>query len=167
MNDLIDRLRAAKADEEQYASEQDFWHGELLGEAADALAALAPATQAVPGGWHTMDSAPKDGTRIIGSADEESVFACQWFADEDGDGYWLAYGSDVVNPKRWMSMPLAGQVSLPASGVVEALREALAVIVEFCDDPNQNPNVSLALGLANLLPAAREALARLSSGRTE
>ena len=37
--------------------------------------------------------------------------------------------------------------------------EALTKLVEFCDDPNPDPKVSLARGLAGLLPDARAAIA--------
>ena len=40
VRDLINRLREAKFEEEKYAMEQDFWHGELLGEAAEVLASI-------------------------------------------------------------------------------------------------------------------------------
>ena len=60
-------------------------------------------------GWRTMDSAPKDGTRIIGSNDDETVYVCAWFFDDPGEGYedgdWLEYGTDVVRPTRWMPLP--------------------------------------------------------------
>lgn len=57
--------------------------------------------------WRDIGTAPKDGTRIIGGTnDEEDAFVCAWDAhDGFGDGDWLAYGSDVVRPTKWIQMP--------------------------------------------------------------
>lgn len=69
-----------------------------LGEAGFQLGAPA---------WREIGTAPKDGTRIIGGTnDEEDAFVCAWDAhDGFGGGDWLAYGSDVVMPTKWIPMP--------------------------------------------------------------
>jgi hypothetical protein len=45
------------------------------------------------------------------------------------------------------------------------LLSALSAIVDFCDDHNPDPNISLGLGLARLLPQARAAVA-LAKGKS-
>lgn len=50
----------------------------------------------------------------------------------------------------------------------KALLAALTAIVEFCDDPDgSDKGPSLALGLCGLLPAARAAIAKASSGDSQ
>lgn len=53
MNDtsgaLEERLREAAADERVYAKEQDFWHEELLTEAADEIASLRARVEVLEG----------------------------------------------------------------------------------------------------------------------
>ncbi|OBQ68944.1 hypothetical protein EFV37_29340 [Mesorhizobium loti] len=79
-----------------------------------ALSSLDRTTLPTAEGWQTMDSAPKDGTAIIGSNDDETAYICAWVADDaEGNGDWLAYGSDVVNPRRWIPVP-SGKVMIRA-----------------------------------------------------
>ncbi len=87
-------------------------HDALKAEAA--LSSLDRTTLPTAEGWQTMDSAPKDGTAIIGSNDDETAYICAWVADDaEGNGDWLAYGSDVVNPRRWIPVP-SGKVMIRA-----------------------------------------------------
>lgn len=79
--------------------------------ALEAALSTAPAGDGVAG-WQAMDSAPKDGTPIIGSNDDETAYICAWVPDDDqGNGCWLEYGSDVVNPSRWMPLPLSASTA--------------------------------------------------------
>jgi hypothetical protein len=45
MTGIVERLREAANDEKKYASEQDFWHEEILREAADTIESLREALE--------------------------------------------------------------------------------------------------------------------------
>ena len=64
--------------EEQWASEPDFY-----------------------GKWQAMDTAPKDGTRIIMFPFLDKTFLGRW-----SNGFWTTdSGAAVTNVKRWMHNP--------------------------------------------------------------
>jgi hypothetical protein len=63
--------------------------------------------------------------------------------------------------ERWTSIFVREleALSLTSPPATKGVTEALRAIVDFCDDPNgSESNESLGMGLARLLPAAREAL---------
>jgi len=45
--------------------------------------------------WKTIDTAPKDGTRIIGYS-HNNVYCCEWYEFSWFDGDW-----EVGEPKYW------------------------------------------------------------------
>jgi hypothetical protein len=69
--------------------------------------------------WQPIETAPKDGTRILVAIDEDMECAA-WalYDDEEGGGRWIdAMGEAVWNgeePEYWM--PLPKSPSPPAAG---------------------------------------------------
>jgi hypothetical protein len=58
-------------------------------------------------GWRTMESAPLDGTRVLGASrlDGRPFFVeiVKWSRDEDAWTSW--YGTRAVQPSLWMPLP--------------------------------------------------------------
>ena len=68
---LEERLREAAADERVYAQEQDFWHEEILTEAADEIASLRARVEALEGALVDLTS---------------------WFPEKPSDPEWRIKG---------------------------------------------------------------------------
>jgi hypothetical protein len=63
-------------------------------------------------GWQPIESAPKDGTAILGAAKDREVWAqttVRW--ENDGDGYWglVEIGANAEDsewwPTHWLPLP--------------------------------------------------------------
>jgi hypothetical protein len=97
--------------------------------AANALQArLDAAEERLAGaGWQPIATAPKDGAQIIGRTTHEQVFACNWFWDdeEETEGDWLEYGTDVVRPKEWLAMPRSSSPAAGASTLLKRMSDAM------------------------------------------
>lgn len=90
----------------------------LVGIAKAALAPANPNSTPEPNGWRPIETAPKDGTRLLlfysGNLHNPTKsqfidvgFYSQW-ADDAWDGWWeLETGGNRIFPTHWMSLPLA------------------------------------------------------------
>jgi hypothetical protein len=71
-------------------------------------------------GWRTMDSAPKDGTHIIGNT-QWGAREIWWHKDTYEGEYWTDEGDSEPEPTGWIPMP----GSVPTSADTNVVREAL------------------------------------------
>lgn len=57
--------------------------------------------------WQPIETAPKDGTRILSYSDQEGVQCISWW--RDGDTSWSEWcspdGYTVFDPTHWMPLP--------------------------------------------------------------
>ena len=90
------------------ADPEDNWGDKIAWETALEIAKRldALARRAVPGGgWHTMDSAPRDGTHFLAVDEAGDASRCAYHRD----GYIVSFcGQPVVQPFEptlWMSWP--------------------------------------------------------------
>ena len=65
-------------------------------------------TEAQQGTWRSMDSAPKDGTRVLVAIDKRVKVAwwddnCEWWTEDDED--W--FGWNDAHLHNWMPLPAA------------------------------------------------------------
>lgn len=156
MSDLIDRAAAI--------AEVKKRHWPQAVEAAKAIAALAPA-QGVT--WQPIETAPKDGTRVLLWFDG-TVVSGSWNPQVDikgnsyGPGGWDAEtlpshgcgccSSDNDPPTYWM--PLREPTIAAASGGMQALADAgTSLVSALCDDPEVMAKSHL-VDLINELAAA-------------
>jgi len=89
-----------------YANVQMLWEA-----FRDARAALSH--HSTPQGWQSMDSAPKDGRRVLVAIGE--LVGEAWYDDQDGDyhagWYWAnenwtdAHVSNPIYPNAWQPLP--------------------------------------------------------------
>lgn len=58
-------------------------------------------------GWQPIESAPKDGTRILAFQESSQGHGIVSWANSPGDGVWLidAYGAGWMYPTHWMPLP--------------------------------------------------------------
>lgn len=83
-----------------------------------ALAELRSHRTAQRGEWRSMDSAPKDGTRVLLSNGDwvaEGAYHT-WEADDKTHGLWkpanaLRFPINKFNPVRWMPLPTPPEIS--------------------------------------------------------
>jgi hypothetical protein len=95
------------------------WRGIALDAARYLLADAALQLDNEPGvsdatGWRTIDSAPRDGTEIIGGwVDPAWVYAIWWRGEDSDAGWWFAnegpgdYNDELIcpQPTHWMPLP--------------------------------------------------------------
>jgi hypothetical protein len=67
------------------------------------------AAQPEPPGWRTIESAPRDGTRVLAACRLPSrpfvVEIAKWNCDNE-DPAWISwYGTKIVQPEMWMTLP--------------------------------------------------------------
>ncbi len=80
---------------------------------SDALAkADAILARGCPEGWRPIETAPKDGTKIVGMNARGEVFRVWWFLFEEGHDWQDDWDSEQ-RPTHWMPLPAAPQ---PISG---------------------------------------------------
>lgn len=55
--------------------------------------------------WQPIESAPKDGTFILGYPENGDMRLCRWVNRPTGQSYWLTTGSTISRPTHWQPKP--------------------------------------------------------------
>jgi hypothetical protein len=135
--DRLDSIAAEIDDLKRAARNRDMWKGQCERQ-ADELTRLRTLLSSSRGeqGWRTMDSAPKDGTHIIGNT-QWGAREIWWHKDTYEGEYWTDEGDSEPEPTGWIPMPgpvptsLAGQVP---DGYVLVPKEPTADMAEVARD---------------------------------
>lgn len=64
-------------------------------------------------GWRTIDSAPKDGRKMLGLIGEDEVGTIWWHRDAYEGEWWMDEADSEPEPTHWMPMPPAPGSAAP------------------------------------------------------
>jgi len=116
-DDIIERCAIAAEAQDRAGHEwvPDSLWANILRRAGENVRALKASPSAIPAGgegegWRPIESAPRDGTRILAWQDGD-LYAVEWVYEAPDEGYWIARcGQPVVTPPtptHWMPPPPA------------------------------------------------------------
>lgn len=58
--------------------------------------------------WQPIETAPKDGTRIIALEDDE-VFVADYYRADGDEGWWDSFNHFPAQPTHWITLPALPQ----------------------------------------------------------
>lgn len=74
-------------------------------------------------GWRTMDSAPKDGRKMLGLIGEDEVGTIWWHRDAYEGEWWMDEADSEPEPTHWMPLPSAPGSVPTSTGIIPMGRE--------------------------------------------